>query len=373
MTLLCLSLVLVSFLIATPLTWWLIGVGRRVGQMDMPDAPGSGGRKDHGRAVPSTGGIAIFLSIAVPMAAAIGVLTLGPGSWWSGPLAPVAEHVAGLRSHAPMALAVLAAMTVMHVLGLIDDRKRLGPWSKLGVQLGVAAILAIFFDMRILRLLDQFGPAGSAASVLLSVVWLVVVTNAMNFLDNMDGLSGGIGAICATLYLAATLIGGQWFVAAMAALLLGSLLGFLVFNFPPAKVFMGDGGSLVLGLLLAIVSVRTTYFDAAHHRPGAWYGVLMPVMVLAVPLYDFTSVTLIRLSQGRSPFHGDQNHFSHRLVRKGLSKPAAVMMIWLCTLATGLSGVMLGSLTSWQAALAAAQTLAVIAVLAMMERSGPPS
>jgi UDP-GlcNAc:undecaprenyl-phosphate GlcNAc-1-phosphate transferase len=154
-----------------------------------------------------------------------------------------------------------------------------------------------------------------------------------------------------------------------------------VFNVPPAKVFMGDGGSLVLGLLLAVISIRTTYFDtevgtaasggAKQGAPGAWYGVLMPLMVLAIPLYDFTSVTLIRLAQGKSPFVGDQNHFSHRLVRKGLSRRAAVIVIWLCTLATGLAGVMLGSLEGWQAALAAGQTVAILALLALLERSKP--
>ncbi len=96
----------------------------------------------------------------------------------------------------------------------------------------------------------------------------------------------------------------------------------------------------------------------------------MPLMVMAVPLYDFVSVTLIRLSQGRSPFVGDRNHFSHRLVRRGLSIRAAVVVIWLCALATGLSGVMLSSLAGWQAGLAAGQTVAVVAVLALLERGG---
>ena len=380
MVALCLSLIAVSFVVSLPLTWALIGIGRRVGQVDAPDAPGSGGRKTHGRVVPNTGGVAIFVAIALPMLLAlVGVHTIGESAIPES-LAALKPHLAGLRRTAPMGAGVLAALLVIHVLGIIDDRKRLGPYSKLLVQLAVAAGLAIFCDARVFHFLDAHGPAGAAASVVVSVLWIVVVMNAMNFLDNMDGLSGGVGAICAGLYLAATLIGGQWFVAAMAAMLVGALLGFLVFNVAPAKVFMGDGGSLVIGLMLAIISVRTTYFETADtaqavagvlHRPGGWYGVLMPVMVLAVPLYDFTSVTLIRLAQGKSPFHGDQNHFSHRLVRKGLTKRTAVLVVWLCTLATGVSGVMLGSLEGWQAALAATQTLAVIAVLAVLERTRP--
>ncbi|MCX5661538.1 MAG: MraY family glycosyltransferase [Planctomycetota bacterium] len=374
MRLICVLLTFVSLALSLPLTGWLIGLGRRLGQLDIPDAPGPiAGRKDHARPIPNTGGIAIVLSIVVPLSLGLAVIWLAPEATWRGWLSPVGPHIAGLRRHTPMALGILAAVIVLHVLGLIDDRKRLGPFSKLGVQLLVATALAAFCEMRIFEFLGRsYGLPGDVLSVALSVVWIVVVTNAMNFLDNMDGLSGGIGAICAALYLAATLIGGQWFVAALAALLLGALLGFLVFNFPPAKVFMGDGGSLVLGLLLAILSIRTTYFDShAAHTPGRWYGVLMPLMVLAVPLYDFTSVTLIRLAQGKSPFVGDQNHFSHRLVRKGLSKRAAVIVIWLCTVATGLAGVTLGSLEGWQAAVAAGQSASVLVLLAVLERSDP--
>ena len=153
-------------------------------------------------------------------------------------------------------------------------------------------------------------------------------------------------------------------------LLVGALLAFLIFNVAPARIYMGDGGSLVVGVTLAIVSIHTPYFDPGGEQPGEWYGLLMPLMLLAVPLYDFTSVTLIRLSQGRSPLVGDRQHFSPPPVAKGLSVRGAVGVIWLSTLATGLSGVMLGTLATWQAALAAGQTAAVIAVLALLEWSG---
>ncbi len=368
----CLSLLLIALFLSLPLTGYLTHAGRRWGQMDAPDIPGSGGRKNHAHATPNTGGIAIFVGVALPLAAMFGATWLIPQDSWRslGPLAAVAEHIPGLRQQTPAGLGVLLALGVMHVLGLVDDRKRLGPFLKLGVQVGVACFLAVFCDVRVLHLLEEpWGVAGLMASVGISVLWMVVITNAMNFLDNMDGLTGGVAAIIASLFLGATLINGQWFIAAMAALMVGSLVGFLVYNFPPAKVFMGDGGSLVVGLLLAIISIRTTYLtgDGQSH----WHALLMPLILLAVPLYDFTSVTLIRLAQGRSPFVGDQSHFSHRLVRKGLSRRTAVLVIWLCTLATGLSGVMLGSLTPWQALLAGGQTLAVLAVLAMLERTKP--
>jgi len=376
---LCLVLVGVAFLISLPLAAVMVKLGHRLGHVDHPDDPAGGGRKWHGRAVPNTGGVAIFWAVAWPMLTIMLAVCLVPEQSWTGWLEPVREHVAGLRQHAVMAFAVLGAAAAVHITGLVDDRRRLGPYSKLIVQGIVALMLAGLFEVRVLEALGRwFGVPGTIVSVLLSAAWIVAVTNAMNFMDNMDGLSAGVGAIIAALYLAATLLGGQWFVAAAAALLLGALLGFLVLNFPPAKLFMGDGGSLVLGLLLAVISVRTTYLpqtvtcygsDEAASLRGHWYALLMPLVVLAVPLYDFTSVTLIRLSRGLSPFVGDRNHFSHRLVRMGLSERAAVLVIWLATLSTGLGGVMLARLEGWQAALVTAQAAAMLAVVAVLERS----
>ncbi len=383
---LCLSLIMVALAINLPLTVWLIRAGKRWGQMDAPadqssasDTSGDSTQqhvehKQHDRPIPVTGGIGIAVACLLPVAAVLFAGLVLDGKSLPAWLAPVGEHLAGLRSHAVMGFAVVIGAVALHIVGLVDDRRGLGPYFKLFVQFAVAAVLVVGFDVRVLQLLDQHGTLGYAASVAISVLWIVTITNAINFMDNMDGLAGGVSAIVAGLYLAATLIGGQWFVAGMCALLLGSLLGFLVFNFPPAKVFMGDAGSLVIGFLLAVISIRTTYLPPSGEvsgdaSGGHWYAVLMPLVILAVPLYDLTSVTLIRLAQGKSPFKGDQQHFSHRLVKKGLTKRTAVLVIWLCTLATGLGGVMLGRLEVWQAALVAGQTLAVLAVLAMLERT----
>lgn len=372
------SLLGVSFVLSTLLCFAVLRVARR---FELYDRSGTQAHKAHGRSVPNLGGVAIFWSIALPLAAAMVAVWVVPAETWRGISPAVATHLDGLRRTTAIGGGVLCAMSLLHLLGLIDDRRPIGPYFKLGFQAVVALGLVLLCDIRVLHALDSLGPWGGAVSVTVSVVWFVVIVNAMNFLDNMDGLSAGVGATAATLYLAATLIGGQWFVAGLAALLVGALMGFLLFNFPPARLFMGDGGSLVLGMMLAVISMRTTYYESplpgleAAVSPGLephrWYGVLMPLMVLAIPLYDFTSVTIIRLLQGKSPFRGDHNHFSHRLVRKGLSKRRAVVLIWMCTLATGFGGVMLGSLSAWQAALAAGQTLAILAVLAVMERGTP--
>jgi UDP-GlcNAc:undecaprenyl-phosphate/decaprenyl-phosphate GlcNAc-1-phosphate transferase len=170
----------------------------------------------------------------------------------------------------------------------------------------------------------------------------------------------------------ATILNAQWFIAATLALLLGALIGFLIFNFPPAKIFMGDGGSLVIGFLLAILTARTTYYNPdveGYALGGGWYGVFMPIIVLAVPLYDLITVTIIRLRQGRSPFVGDQQHFSHRLVQRGLTKRGAVIVIWAATAVTGIGGIALGSLQPWQAVLVGVQTMLVLLMFALLEHA----
>ncbi|MCA9291604.1 MAG: undecaprenyl/decaprenyl-phosphate alpha-N-acetylglucosaminyl 1-phosphate transferase, partial [Phycisphaerales bacterium] len=268
-------------------------------------------------------------------------------------------HAARLATTLPSLVALLGAITALHVMGLIDDRRGLPAIPKLLVQIGAASVLVVWFDVRLLELL------GPVPSVIVTIIWIVAVTNAINFLDNMDGLAAGVSAIAATLLMVACLVNHQWFIAATLALLIGGLLGFLVFNIPPARIFMGDGGSLVVGFLLAVLTARTTYLHP--DLGGGWFGVFMPVIILAIPLYDLTSVTIIRLSQGKSPLVGDQQHFSHRLVQRGFSRRGAVFTIWGATAVTGIGGVSLGRLDGWQAALVGTQTLLVLAWIAMME------
>ena len=358
MTPACLLLIVLGFVLSCPLTALMRAVGGWVGQVDRP-----GLRKIHDRPIPATGGVAIFIAFVAPALLGLAAAWWAPDSWWQRWLAPATEHLAGMQKQTGMALALLAGAALLHVVGLIDDRRDLGPFNKLAAQIVASFVLVVFFDV---RLFEWWGlwPSG-----ILTVLWFVAIINAFNFMDNMDGLAGGVATICASVFLAAALVNGQWFIASLLGLLVGAMLGFLVFNFPPARIFMGDGGSLVVGLIIAFCSVRITYYDPAAGR--AWYAVFTPLVVLAVPLYDLTSVTLIRLGQGRSPFVGDTQHFSHRLVRRGLSRRAAVVLIYACTLATGLGGAMLGRLAGWQAALIVAQTAAVILVLALLEAHSP--
>jgi len=359
-----------SFAISLPATWIILRLSRRVGAVD--SAPIEGQIKADTRAIPNTGGIAIALGILLPMIAAAIVFSFIHVDALPKILEPIKPHLPGLRSQLPLGWALIGCVLGLHVLGVIDDRRPMGPWGKLVIMLIPGAIFAIFFDTRLMTLLDG-SVGGPWLSIIITVAWFVIVTNAMNFIDNMDGLSGGIAVIAGGLFLIAAMLNGQWFVGAILALLVGSTLGFLVFNFPPAKIFMGDGGSLIIGLLLAFLTVRTTYVsgDSAAPAAGAWYAVLMPVVVLAIPLYDFTSVTLIRIAQGKSPFVGDLQHFSHRIRDRGLGARSTILVIYALTLATGISGLLIARAQPWEAFVLGIQIIALLSAIALFEYRSP--
>ncbi|MDY7110310.1 MAG: MraY family glycosyltransferase [Planctomycetota bacterium] len=359
-----LGLVLVGFLISLPVTAVLVRAGRRMKTLDTAGAAGH--EKTGLRAVPNIGGIAIYLAVGLPLAGGLIVLWLIGEETWRAWLPALAEHLPRVKDSTPTAVAMLICLTALHIIGLIDDRRSLPAWPKLVVQLLAAAVMALWFEVRLLTLL------GPALSIIVTILWIVVITNAINFLDNMDGLAGGVSAIAAALFMTATILNHQWFIAGTLALLVGGLCAFLIFNFPPAKIFMGDGGSLIIGFLLAILTARTTFYSPGQDDYAlgtAWYGLFMPIVVLAIPLYDFTTVTLIRLAQGKSPFVGDQQHFSHRLVMRGLSRRGAVIVIWGMTAATGLGGISMGRLQPWQAALVGGQVVLLLMVLALLEHA----
>lgn len=382
---LCLGLVPLALLISLVVSSVLVRVGNRLQTFDSAGVPGQVKVR---RRVPNTGGIAIVIAFVLPMLALIsfvkpvGEQTLrGDNEWREFSLVPedLRDHAAGLAQQAPLAYLFIASVVLLHVMGVIDDRRPLGAWPKLIVMLipciGVPLITTLspaLSDTRLLTALDAH-VGGAWLSILITAAWLLVITNAMNFMDNMDGLSAGVGCIAASCLLAAAMHNEQWFVGATLALLVGALLGFLAFNAPRkngAKLFMGDGGSLVLGFSLAFLTTRGTYLPAAGIGGSYWWAPLAPLLVLAIPLYDAFSVMVLRVRQGRSPLVGDLQHFSHRLVDLGLSRARAVYVIWGFAIVTGLSGVaVMATLSPWAAAAAWGSTLALLAVLAMLEFS----
>jgi UDP-GlcNAc:undecaprenyl-phosphate/decaprenyl-phosphate GlcNAc-1-phosphate transferase len=358
-----------SFVISWATTLALRSICVRIGFVDKP-----GGRKIHGHPKPLGGGIAIFLGFAIPMLGALTIVHYLPPPA-DRPDVPWHAYWSGISEQSGMALVILLAALVLHVMGLLDDRKALGPYIKLIVQLGVTALLVVGMNLRILTFLDRWLGLGPTPSVIVSVLWIVAITNAFNFLDNMDGLSAGVAAVCAAAFFIATLSIGAWFVAAAIALLLGATLGFLYFNFPPASIFMGDAGSLVIGFLLGVLSVRATYLPPGVKLENAWWSIFAPVIVLALPLYDLVVVSVIRLARGKSPFVGDTNHFSHRLVARGMSRRTAVLCLYLVAAATSAAAIVLPHVrSSFAAIMIFAQTLLILGVVALLEQHPlPPS
>jgi len=309
------------------------------------------------------GGIAIVATILSFLIAGILIVKfiIEPGS--SSFDKSVTINAAGFIGKINQLIILIGCIFILFMLGIWDDKKRLGPFFKLAIQFAAAFAAAFFADIRL-----EFFIHSKLATSLLSAVWIVLIINVFNFLDNMDGASAGIAAIIAAILFIAATVSGQIFISAFALLFIGTLLGFLVFNFPPAKIFMGDAGSLPMGFMLAVISLKTTYYHQA--ASGAWYPVLIPFISMAVPLYDFITVTGLRLSQGKSPFLGDTQHFSHRLRRLGLSDTQTALTLYVATLTTGIGATFLYQVNLAGAILILAQTIMVLAIIAILESTG---
>ncbi len=356
MTILAIILLAGSFVLSVILTVVARKLAVRAGLVAQPAED-----RYHRTLVPLGGGIAIFSTISIIILAAIALVNFlaAPGHLdWLG--RSVTIHTDGFVSKIGHLLIVLLVVLVLFALGLWDDKKHLSPFFKLTVQFAVAIIAAFFADIRIELFIES-----KVVTSLLSAVWIVLIINVFNFLDNMDGASVGIAVIISCILFTAAALSGQVFVGGMTLVFIGTLLGFLVFNFPPAKIFMGDAGSLVVGFFVAMLTVRTTYYHEA--QSGRWYAVFMPLLVMAVPLYDFISVTLLRIRQGKSPFIGDTQHFSHRLKKRGLTDTQTVLTLYLATLCTGLGAIFLYQVNLAGAILIFIQTVMVLSIVAIFE------
>jgi UDP-GlcNAc:undecaprenyl-phosphate GlcNAc-1-phosphate transferase len=281
-----------------------------LGWMDKPSA-----RKVHLRPVPLLGGAAIYVAT---IAAVI---------------------VFGDRSEIVQLVGILLGATLVSFCGLWDDRQPLSPFFKLAVQ--ALAAMAIIASGIAVELLPE-----TALNWAISFVWIVGITNAFNLLDNMDGLSGGVGAVAALFFVVLAVNSGQVLVGSLAAALLGACLGFLRYNFNPARIFMGDSGSLFIGFVLAAVGIKLRFPGDPHSV--TW---MIPVLVPAVPVFDTTLVTISRLRRGLNPLTTPgKDHFSHRLVALGMSHRNAVLAIYAVCIAAGIAAMLvpqLGWPTAW--------------------------
>ena len=261
----------------------------------------------------------------------------------------------------PLAL-VFGCATILMLAGLRDDWKPMRAATKFAWQFAAAAVSATLGP----RLLTGLLPVPLAW--LLTVLWYATVINAFNFFDNMDGLAGGTGAIAIFFLLVINAIRGHYLIALLHAAALGAALGFLAFNRPPASIFMGDSGSHFLGYLIAIGCLLTTFYYPEASPTAA--PVLIPVILLAVPLLDAVTVVCIRLRLHQPIYVGDNRHISHRFVHLGLSRPQAVLLVWLLSFIAGAGALTLLWLPNVGAALVLLQTLAMMAVILIIQFRG---
>ena len=283
---------------------------QRLGLVDDP-----GGRKTHDKTIPLAGGLAVFTGFFFPLLAAVLALKFRLLEF----------HAVNLISygfsHRTLQLAaILGGAGGMLVLGLVDDRIELRPAVKFSAQFILAALVAAA-GVRITLFVPNL-----AFSYAITILWIVTLTNAFNFMDNMNGLCAGLGLISAWFFALIAAASGQYLVALLAFLTTGALLGFLPYNFPRASAFLGDSGSHLVGFLLSVLAILPHFYTAQHPRVLA---TLAPLLILGVTLGDLAWVVLIRWRLGKPFYIGDQNHLSHRLVRRGLTKPRAVLIIWL--------------------------------------------
>jgi UDP-GlcNAc:undecaprenyl-phosphate GlcNAc-1-phosphate transferase len=327
----------VTVLIALPL-WrkWCL----RTGLVDDP-----GQRKIHDRPIPLAGGLAVMTGLLVPALLACLIL------WWqkAGGYAGAVSVVPGSpRDVDPLGLLdpnsvfllqyglgrralelsgiFLGAFGIL-LVGVLDDKHELRPRTKFAGQLLIAALVAASGTR-----LTLFVPS-LIFSYVVTILWILTVINAFNFLDNMNGLCAGLGAIGAQHFAFMAAADDQYLVALIAFLTFGALLGFLPYNFPRARAFLGDAGSHLVGYLLAVLAILPHFYTVRH--PRRW-AVVIPLLVLAIPLLDMVWVVILRWRIGQPFYQGDTNHISHRLVRRGLSRWQAVVMIWVAAEALAL-------------------------------------
>jgi UDP-GlcNAc:undecaprenyl-phosphate GlcNAc-1-phosphate transferase len=292
------GLFLVSLLIAASSTPFFRNLALKQKILDTPNSE----RKIQRTAVPYLGGFGIALAVVLTTFVAITFSEATSENYF-------------------LALSVLAPAIVLGLIGFIDDKKHLTPLSRF-----IAQTFAGVFTALVLILTNTVGnPTNSVfLDALLTIIWVVGICNAINFFDNMDGAAGGISALSGFGFAVIGLQNGQYFVAAFGLVLSGACVGYLFWNWNPAKIYMGDAGALFIGIILAALAVRVDPVSVSGI--GAFF---VPICVLALPILDTTTVVIDRLRRKVSPFEGGLDHLSHRLRRKGLSVRQSVTTLCL--------------------------------------------
>ncbi len=332
----------VAFLFSFALTPYAACLARRYGILDVPDA-----RKIHGCPTPLLGGVAVFLGFLISLGSA-GVFST-------------------------LVAALLSAAFVLLLTGVIDDRREIPAAVKLCVQ-GLCTLLVMAAGI-VLRVLPVgWGFWGEFGNGLLTVLWIVGLTNAFNFFDGMDGLAAGLGVLIAFFLAAAAFSGGRPDAGWMALALAGGCLGFLPYNFrpgKPAQIFLGDAGSTVIGFVLATLAV---YGEWAESRPLV--SLLCPILIFGVPIFDMVHITLDRILTGKvRSFRGwleyvGRDHLHHRLADLLGSRCLAVTLIFLLSVCLGLNALVMREAAAVGVMLLCAQSVFFVTGVTILERLG---
>ncbi len=319
------------------------------------DRPGAETHKRHARSIPLLGGPAMFLAMSAVL---FGGLLLAAGLFRGNAETRIAPHLPGAMASLGRLAIIVGGAGAMLILGLVDDRRPLRASHKIIVQIAICGLVAAF-GVRITAFIPH-----PLVNWLITLFWMLLVVNAINIFDNMDGMAGGCGLTAALLFFLIAALQEQYFVALLAAALGGSVLGFLYFNWPPARIFMGDSGSHFLGYMLAVLGALTTYYSPTRANTSA--ALLIPLLILALPIFDLFAVVLLRLRQGTPIYQGDNQHISHRFRMLGLSRGQTAAVVHLLGLAVGAGALPLLWLPARAAVVVFLQAGAMLALVSIL-------
>ena len=319
------------------------------------DKPKQEAHKSHKAATPVLGGLGMVSAWLLVIVGGLAVAKLAP-SIAGGRIAPFLD---GINAVLPKMLAIMLGATAFSILGMCDDKNAFSAKFKFLWQFVIAGCVAAS-GIRVFLFVENpiFGWC-------VTVMWIVTIVNVLNFLDNMDGLAGGIAAIAAFFFFFIAAIRGQHFVSMLSAVTGGVAIGFLMHNRPPAKIFMGDGGSHFLGFCLAVTGLLTTFYLPNESPTSA--PVLIPLLVLSLPLFDAVAVVIIRMRLHLPIYVGDNRHISHRFVQLGLTRPQAVLLVCLLCLIQGAGATTLLWLPAYGFFLILLQTIALFSLVSIIQ------
>ena len=324
-------------------------------KLDILDIPLGEFHKKHGESTPLLGGIAMLsgwiITVYGGLLYCVKFQHMLPDE--------LIHRIPGILSVQSLLYVITAGAIALTIMGLIDDKKPLGPLVKFIMQFVICSIVASYPKIRVTIFVET--PIITWA---ITVCWFMFIINAFNFFDNMDGLASGTAFIAAVLFTLVAAFGNQIFVAALGAATAGAASGFYFYNRYPASIFMGDSGSYFLGYMLAVIGTLTMFYHPATSPTPA--PLLIPILVLAVIIFDTFAVVIIRLKKGVPIYYGDHNHISHRFHDMGVSKKQAVFIVHMLALSIGLGAITLMWLDSKGVVLVLIQSSAMLLLVVIL-------